>query len=105
MSRPSNASLYDFQFQTVWPESLKKFLIAQEQYISEPNGWVDLDYAPRFTSDGLKYVMILPVDQGTAGKFKHVVVRNRVNNDSKPLTSGQWEVVDFLFWEETNNTA
>ena len=49
--------------------------------------------------------MILPVDQGTAGKFKHVVVRNRVNNDSKPLTSGQWEVVDFLFWEETNNTA
>ena len=64
-----------------------------------------MDYAPRFTSDGLKYVMILPVDQGTAGKFKHVVVRNRVNNDSKPLTSGQWEVVDFLFWEETNNTA
>jgi methionyl-tRNA synthetase len=82
-----------------------KFLIAQEQYISEPNGWVDLDYAPRFTSDGLKYVMILPVDQGASGKFKHVVVRNRINNDTKPVTSGQWEVVDFLFWEETNNTA
>jgi len=76
-----------------------------EQTLIEPNGWVDLDSPPEFSSDGQRYLIILPVSQGAMGNFKHLVLHNRNSATSQPLTQGLWEVTAILGWDETGNVA
>jgi len=76
-----------------------------EYELSEPNGWIDLYSAPKFSADGRRFLMILPTAQGAAGNFKHLVVYDRDLKSVRALSSGRWEVTDILAWNEATQTA
>lgn len=77
----------------------------KEYELSEPNGWIDLYSAPKFSADGRRFLMILPTAQGAAGNFKHLVVYDRDLKSVRALSSGRWEVTDILAWNEATQTA
>ena len=80
--------------------------IALKEYVlSEPNGWIDLYTAPKFSSNGRQFLMILPTSQGEFGNYKHLVLYDRDTKTVRALTSGRWEVTEILNWNEATATA
>ena len=73
--------------------------------LSESNGWIDLYAAPKFSSNGRQFLMIVPTKQDEAGKFKHLVIYDRDSKTIRPLSSGRWEVTEILGWNEATQTA
>jgi len=76
-----------------------------EYVLSEPNGWIDLYTAPKFSSNGRQFLMILPTSQGEFGNYKHLVLYDRDTKTVRALTSGRWEVTEILNWNEATATA
>ncbi|KAF5298439.1 hypothetical protein FQR65_LT01218 [Abscondita terminalis] len=73
--------------------------------LKQPNGWVELFSAPKFSKDGSKFVIIQSHDQGNGeGSYRHVTLYDRVaNHPGKALTSGLFVVTDIIQWDDANN--
>ena len=63
--------------------------------MTEPNGWMDLDFNPIFSQDGRQFAMIL-----SSEGYKHVNVINRDTNQRVPITSGEMVVTNLYYWDE-----
>jgi len=94
LNRHQNVSMLSFC-------SLSPDVSCQTEYeLNEPNGWIDLYSAPKFSASGRQFLMVLPTAQGDAGNFKHLVLYDRDHKTIRALTSGRWEVTDVLAWNE-----
>ena len=82
-----------------------EYYFLKEYELNEPNGWIDLYSAPKFSASGRQFLMVLPTAQGDAGNFKHLVLYDRDHKTIRALTSGRWEVTDVLAWNEATETA
>jgi len=99
LNRHQNVSMLSFC-------SLSPDVSCQTEYeLNEPNGWIDLYSAPKFSASGRQFLMVLPTAQGDAGNFKHLVLYDRDHKTIRALTSGRWEVTDVLAWNEATETA
>lgn len=82
------------------------YLNYQEYEVIEPKGWVDQYTPPKFSANGRKFLIILPVEQSVdAGNFKHLVLYDRDTKNLRALSSGRWEVTEILGWDETRGIA
>jgi len=63
--------------------------------MTEQSGWMELDGAPVFTSDGRQFAMIL-----SSEGYKHVNIIKRDTNQRVPITSGEMVVTDIYHWDE-----
>lgn len=73
--------------------------------LQEPNGWLELFTAPKFSKDGSKMIMILSQDQGSnLGGYRHVVLIERKQKaEIESLTKGSFVVTEILAWDEKND--
>ncbi|XP_045623531.1 venom dipeptidyl peptidase 4 isoform X2 [Procambarus clarkii] len=71
---------------------------------SPDHAWNDLYTAPMFDKvNGDTYLIIMPTVQGDQGNFKHINIRKSSDKTLIPLTTGTYEVVDILSWDQTNH--
>ncbi|XP_066966101.1 dipeptidyl peptidase 4-like isoform X2 [Macrobrachium rosenbergii] len=71
---------------------------------SPDKSWNDLYTAPEFDDNGGNtYLIILPTHQGDKGHFKHINLRRSSDKTLTPLTTGTYEVVEILSWDQKNN--
>ncbi|KAK7075274.1 Inactive dipeptidyl peptidase 10, partial [Halocaridina rubra] len=67
--------------------------------------WNDLYTAPVFDDNGGNtYLIVLPTFQGEKGHFKHINLRRSSDKTLIPLTSGTYEVVEILSWDQKKHT-
>lgn len=72
--------------------------------IEEPNGWLELLEAPKFSKDGTQCLLLRSQSQGEeAGSYKHVTLVNRTDGTERALTKGMFVVKEILGWDEENN--
>ncbi|XP_076054029.1 A-type potassium channel modulatory protein DPP6-like isoform X2 [Oratosquilla oratoria] len=72
-------------------------------HISPDNAWIDLFVPPIFDAEGKNYILILPLDQGDKGHFKHIHLRNIDEKTLVPLTRGTSVVTEILGWDTDNH--
>jgi len=65
--------------------------------------WNDLYTPPIFDTTGDSYLIVLPTDQGVDGHFKHINLRKSSDKTLTPLTTGTYEVVEILAWDQVSN--
>ncbi|KYN15672.1 Dipeptidyl aminopeptidase-like protein 6 [Trachymyrmex cornetzi] len=73
---------------------------------SERNGWVEQFEAPRFSEDGMSFLLILPQIQKNGSNWRHVVlVTNATSGRSvtTALTSGYFVVTEIVSWDRENS--
>ncbi|KAK3858000.1 hypothetical protein Pcinc_035779 [Petrolisthes cinctipes] len=71
---------------------------------SPDQAWNDLYSPPKFDkSTGDTYLLVLPTPQGEKGHFKHINLRRSSDKTLTPITSGTYEVVDILSWDQDNH--
>ncbi|KAG7161752.1 Inactive dipeptidyl peptidase 10-like 1 [Homarus americanus] len=71
---------------------------------SPDHAWNDLYTTPKFDEvNGDTYLIILPTNQGEKGNFKHINLRRSSDKTLIPLTTGTYEVVEILSWDQKNH--
>ncbi|XP_063983383.1 venom dipeptidyl peptidase 4 isoform X10 [Diachasmimorpha longicaudata] len=70
----------------------------------EDNGWIEQYAAPHFSRDGKTFILILPQKQQLDNDYwSHLVmVTNRENRTTRPLTSGTFVVTEIVAWDQDN---
>ncbi|XP_063242355.1 venom dipeptidyl peptidase 4 [Bacillus rossius redtenbacheri] len=72
--------------------------------LHESDGWVDLFVPPIFSSDGQRFVIIMPWDQGNGiGRYRHIIQVNAKTFIAEPLTRGQFVVTEILQWDKSQD--
>ncbi|KAJ6665444.1 hypothetical protein lerEdw1_003284, partial [Lerista edwardsae] len=97
LNRPQNLSILTVCETTTGACSMK-YDCTSEVWLSKQNE------EPVFSKDGSKFFMTVPVKQGGRGEFHHIAMFNvRTNSeqfDIRHLTSGNWEVIKILAYDE-----
>ncbi|XP_065574443.1 inactive dipeptidyl peptidase 10-like isoform X2 [Artemia franciscana] len=66
-------------------------------------GWVNLKNPPMFSRDGSHLLVLLPLNEGSEGRFTHVCIITVTRNRLAALTSGMFDVIEIVSWDETNH--
>lgn len=73
---------------------------------SPDHSWNDLYTSPKFDDNGGNtYLIILPTAQGEKGNFKHINLRRSSDKTLIPITTGTYEVVEILSWDQKNHNV
>ncbi|XP_071514680.1 venom dipeptidyl peptidase 4 isoform X3 [Panulirus ornatus] len=72
---------------------------------SADHAWNDFYTSPIFDDvNGDTYLILIPTNQGEKGHFKHINLRKSSDKTLTPLTTGTYEVVEILSWDQKNHT-
>ena len=69
----------------------------QEQ---SPPGWLEVQTAPLYSSDGRSYLTLLPVRDADAGRYQHISHFDVLRKQMTPVTIGAFQVLELLGWDE-----
>ncbi|XP_060118068.1 inactive dipeptidyl peptidase 10 isoform X2 [Heteronotia binoei] len=93
LNRPQNLSILTVCETTTGACSMK-YDITSEIWLSKQNE------EPVFSKNGSEFFMIVPVKQGGRGEFHHIAMFNIQAKSVRHLTSGNWEVIKILAYDE-----
>ncbi|KAF6113515.1 dipeptidyl peptidase like 10 [Phyllostomus discolor] len=98
LNRPQNISILTV-CETTTGACSRKYEMTSDTWLSKQNE------EPVFSRDGSKFFMTVPVKQGGRGEFHHIAMFFvQSKNDQitiRHLTSGNWEVIKILAYDET----
>uniref|UniRef100_A0A4W2HRU2 Dipeptidyl peptidase like 10 n=1 Tax=Bos indicus x Bos taurus TaxID=30522 RepID=A0A4W2HRU2_BOBOX len=98
LNRPQNISILTV-CETTTGACSRKYEMTSDTWLSKQNE------EPVFSRDGSKFFMTVPVKQGGRGEFHHIamfLVQSKSEQITvRHLTSGNWEVVKILAYDET----
>ncbi|XP_051003235.1 inactive dipeptidyl peptidase 10 [Acomys russatus] len=98
LNRPQNISILTVCESTTGACS-RKYEMTSDTWLSKQNE------EPVFSRDGSKFFMTVPVKQGGRGEFHHIamfLVQSKSEQITvRHLTSGNWEVIKILAYDET----
>nr|AAH63074.1 Dpp10 protein [Mus musculus] len=98
LNRPQNISILTLCESTTGACS-RKYEMTSDTWLSKQNE------EPVFSRDGSKFFMTVPVKQGGRGEFHHIamfLVQSKSEQITvRHLTSGNWEVIRILAYDET----
>ncbi|GAB6033663.1 hypothetical protein CHUAL_013723 [Chamberlinius hualienensis] len=63
-------------------------------------GWVDWYEPPVFSSDGQRYLVRATFEEGNAGLFRHIAIKNLYDKPIKALTMGKFEVTKISSFDD-----
>uniref|UniRef100_A0A8C0KRX3 Dipeptidyl peptidase like 10 n=1 Tax=Canis lupus dingo TaxID=286419 RepID=A0A8C0KRX3_CANLU len=98
LNRPQNISILTV-CETTTGACSRKYEMTSDTWLSKQNE------EPVFSRDGSKFFMTVPVKQGGRGEFHHIamfLVQSKSEQITvRHLTSGNWEVIKILAYDET----
>ncbi|KAM5326093.1 inactive dipeptidyl peptidase 10 isoform 2-T2 [Glossophaga mutica] len=98
LNRPQNISILTL-CETTTGACSRKYEMTSDTWLSKQNE------EPVFSRDGSKFFMTVPVKQGGRGEFHHIamfLVQSKSEQITiRHLTSGNWEVIKILAYDET----
>ncbi|XP_066201541.1 inactive dipeptidyl peptidase 10 isoform X4 [Saccopteryx leptura] len=99
LNRPQNISILTV-CETTTGACSRKYEMTSDTWLSKQNE------EPVFSRDGSKFFMTVPVKQGGRGEFHHIamfLVQSKSEQITvRHLTSGNWEVIKILAYDETS---
>uniref|UniRef100_A0ACB8G1G0 Inactive dipeptidyl peptidase 10 n=1 Tax=Sphaerodactylus townsendi TaxID=933632 RepID=A0ACB8G1G0_9SAUR len=93
LNRPQNLSILTVCETTTGACSMK-YDFTSEVWLSKQNE------EPVFSKNGSEFFMTVPVKQGGRGEFHHIAMFNVQAKSVRHLTSGNWEVIKILAYDE-----
>ncbi|CAB0014780.1 unnamed protein product [Nesidiocoris tenuis] len=97
MNRAQNISMVTICKSPMW------YCQETQRITGEGAGWVEAPPPPIFSDDGNTYLTLAPVQDGTAGYFRHIVSVNIPKKRFMPITHGTYEVYKISAWDIPNN--
>ncbi|XP_012506535.1 PREDICTED: inactive dipeptidyl peptidase 10 [Propithecus coquereli] len=98
LNRPQNISILTV-CETTTGACSRKYEMTSDTWLSKQNE------EPVFSRDGSKFFMTVPVKQGGRGEFHHIamfLIQSKSEQITvRHLTSGNWEVIKILAYDET----
>ena len=66
-------------------------------------GWLEVQSAPLYSSDGHSFLTLQPVRDADTGRYQHISHFDVPRRQMTPVTIGTFQVLELIGWDEGRN--